>query len=105
MGRQAKPTASFVSIYNLNKGGFESVHEFSSRFMRVYNSIPVDIKPFPNVAKLHYADAFDSDFALLLREINSNTLPTMFIDALEVEANTMACGKIKPRVDIDRRKG
>ena len=29
---------------NLKKGGFESFHEFSSRFMRAYNSIPNDIK-------------------------------------------------------------
>ena len=29
----------------------------------------------------------------------------MFIDSLEVEANMMACGKIKQRVDVDRRKG
>ena len=28
----------------------------------------------------------------------------MFIDALEVEANMMACGKIKQRVYVDRRK-
>ena len=28
----------------------------------------------------------------------------MFTDALEVEANMMACGKIKPRVEVDRRK-
>ena len=63
--------------------------------MRVYNSIPADIKPSPGADKLHYVDAFDNDFALLLREINSDTLPAMFIDALEVEANMMACGKIK----------
>ena len=29
----------------------------------------------------------------------------MFTYALEVEANMMACGKIKQRVDVDRRKG
>ena len=29
----------------------------------------------------------------------------MFTDALEVEANMMACGKIKQRVDVDRSKG
>ena len=29
----------------------------------------------------------------------------MFTDALEVEANMMACGKIKPRAEVDRRKG
>ena len=81
------------------------VHEFSSRFMWVYNSIPTDIKPSPMVAKLHYADAFDNDFSLLLRERSPNTLLSMFTDALEVEANMMACGKIKPRAEIDRRKG
>ena len=73
--------------------------------MRVYNSIPADIKPSPRVAKLHYADTFDNDFALLLRERKSNTLPAMFTDTLEVEANMMECGKIKPRADIDKRKG
>ena len=73
--------------------------------MRVYNSIPTDIKPSPGAAKLHYAHAFDNYFALLLRERNSNTLLTMFTDTLEVEANMMTCGKIKPRVEVDRRKG
>ena len=29
---------------NIKKGGFEFAHEFSSRFMRVYNSILVEIK-------------------------------------------------------------
>ena len=52
----------------MKKGGFEYVHEFSSIFMRVYNSIPTDIKPLVGAANIHYADAFDSDFSLLLRE-------------------------------------
>ena len=73
--------------------------------MRVYNSIPTDINPSPGAAKLHYAEAFDNYFALLLRERKSATLPAMFTYALEVEANMMACGKIKQRVDVDRRKG
>jgi len=51
---------------NLKKGGFESVHEFSSRFITVYNSIPADIKPSAGAAKLYYAKSFDNDFALLL---------------------------------------
>ena len=73
--------------------------------MRVYNSIPVDIKPSTGAAKLHYTEAFDNDFSLLLRERKSTSLPVMFTDALEVETNMMACGKIKQRVDVDRRKG
>ena len=73
--------------------------------MRVYNSIPNDIKPSPGAAKLHYPEVFDNDFALFLRERKSTTLLAMFTDALEVEANMMACGKIKLREDVDRRKG
>ena len=58
-----------LSQYNsLKKGGFESVHEFSSRFMRVYNSIPDDINPSVAADKLHYTEAFDNDFPFSLRE-------------------------------------
>ena len=71
--------------------------------MRVYNSIPDDIKPSTSIAKLHYDGAFDNDFAFSLRERNSVSLAAMFTDYLEVEANMMASGKMKQR-DIDRRK-
>ena len=46
--------------------------------MRFYNSIPTDVKPCVGDAKLHYVDAFDSDFALLLRERKYVYLPAMF---------------------------
>ena len=55
--------------------------------MRVYNSILADIKPHVVSTILHYVDAFDGDFALLLRERKSTNLPAMFQDSLEVEAN------------------
>ena len=71
--------------------------------MRVYNSIPEDIKPSTAAAILHYAGAFDNDFAFSLRERKLATLAAMFTDALEVEENMMASGKMKHR-DIDRRK-
>ena len=60
--------------------------------MRVYNSIPNDINPSPHASKIHYAKSFDNDFSLLLRGKKSATLPAMLADALEVEANIMACG-------------
>ena len=56
------------------------------------------------VAKLHNVDAFESDFALLLRERKSASLPAMFKDSLEVEENLMASGKMKNRVEEDRRR-
>ena len=71
--------------------------------MRVYNSIPKDIKPSAAATKLHYVGAFDNDFAFSLRERKSATLVAMFTDSLEVEANMMASGKMKHK-DIDRRK-
>ena len=72
--------------------------------MKLYNSIPTDIKPPIGASKLHYADAFDSDFALLLREIKSATLPDMLKDDVEVEANLMASSKMKQKVEIDKKK-
>ena len=51
------PLQVLFQYNNLKKGVFESVHEFSSRFMRLYNSIPPDIKPSPGADKLHYIDA------------------------------------------------
>ena len=72
--------------------------------MRVYNSIPADIKPRVGAAKLHYVDAFDGDFALLLRERKSASLPAMFQDVLEVEANMMASGKIKQKVETRKAR-
>ena len=89
---------------NLNKGGFESFHEFSSHFMRLYNSIPADIKPLLGSTKLHYIDAFDGDFALLLRERKSTSIPSMFQYALEVEANMMASGKINKKIETRKSR-
>ena len=68
------------------------------------NSILADIKPLVGTAKLHYADDFESDFALLLRERKSTSLLDMFKDALEVESNMMACVKMKHRIETDKRK-
>ena len=65
----------------------------------------LNIKPSPGADKLHYVESFDNDFALLLRERKSVSIPVMFTDSLELEDNMMACGKIKQRVDVYRRKG
>ena len=72
--------------------------------MRVYNSIPANIKTLVGVSQLHYVDAFESDFSLLLKERKYASLPAMFKDALEVEANMVAYGKMKQRVEVDRRR-
>jgi hypothetical protein len=73
----------------------ETVQELSTRFMKVYNSIPIEVKPPPRDAQLRYVDSFESDFSLLLRERRSTSLDNMMNDAIEVEVNLMASGKIK----------
>jgi hypothetical protein len=82
----------------------ETVQEFSTRFIKVYNSIPTEVKPPPRVAQLRYVDSFESDFALLLRERRSTSLDDMMSDAIEVEVNLMASGKIKYNSDRDMNK-
>ena len=68
---------------------------FSTRFMRTYDYIPVDVKPPPGVAKLYYVDAFSSGFTLLLRVRRYDSLTDMMDDAIEVEVNLTTSNKTK----------
>jgi len=89
---------------NLRRGPNESVHDFSSRFKKTYNVIPSDVKPPPSVSKLHYVDAFSSEFTLLLREMRFVTLDDMIEDAIEVEVNLTTSNKKKQKHETKRVK-
>ena len=80
---------------NLKRGPTESVQYFSTRFMRTYDSIHANIKPPPGVSKLHYVNAFSSEFTLLLRERRSISLTYMMDDAIDVEVNLTTSNKTK----------
>ena len=45
----------------------ETVHMFSSRFMKVYNAIPDEVNPPPKAAQLKYVDSFESDFFFIIK--------------------------------------
>jgi hypothetical protein len=94
-GDKKNPLELLNQYNNIKRSPSEAVQDFSTRFMRVYNSIPVEVKPPPGAAQLRYADSFDSDFSMLLRERRSTTLDNMMNDAIEVGVNLMALGKIK----------
>jgi hypothetical protein len=83
----------------LKKKGSESVLEFIQRFNKLYNKIPAEVKPSQPATKVTFAGAFDPDFALLLREIWSVDLPKMQDDAVEIESNMMASGKLKAKTE------
>jgi hypothetical protein len=67
----------------------ETVQHFSARFNKVYHSMPVDIRPPPGLALLHYPDAFDPEMAFQLRERDTATLEEMKNIAVDVEANLL----------------
>jgi hypothetical protein len=88
----------------LRKKTFESVLEFIQIFNKLYHKIPAEVKPSQPAAKVTFAGAFDSDFTLLLRERRSTTLAGMQDDAIEIESNMMASGKLKTKVEMGARE-
>ena len=68
----------------------------------MFSKIPAKIKPTDTSTKITYANDFDSEYCLLLRERRSASLSLMQDVALEVESNIVAYQKIKGKVD--RRK-
>jgi hypothetical protein len=71
----------------------------------MYKNIPVEIKPTETSAKMTYANSFNPDFCLLLRERRATSLAHMKDVAIEVESNILAVDKLRSKVDRDRRKG
>ena len=65
----------------------ESFQQFSDRFNRVYLSMPLNIRPPPDLALLHYPRAFDPEMEFCLRERCQSTLKQMQVVAMDLEAN------------------
>ena len=68
----------------------------------MYSKIPTEIKPTDTSTRITYANFFDSDFYLLLRERRSTSLSLMQDVSLEVESNIVASQNVKGK--IDRKK-
>jgi hypothetical protein len=67
--------------------------------VKVYNSIPTEVKPPPRAAQIRHSDSFESDFDFLLRERGSTSLDYIMRYEIEVELNLMASRKIKYNSD------
>ena len=78
--------------------------ELILRFNKLYNKIPAEVKPSQPAAKVTFARAFELDFALLLRERRGATLNRMQDDAVEIESNMMASGKLKARLEAGNQE-
>jgi hypothetical protein len=89
---------------SLRKKNSETVMEFIQRFNKLYNKIPAEVKPSQPTAKVTFTGAFEPDFALLLRERRGATLNRMQDDAVEIESNMMASGKLKDKLETRNRE-
>ena len=65
------------------------IQEFTIRFNKIYNSIPDNMKPPPDLELQNYLDVFYPDIAYQLRERDLATLEEMKNNAVSVEANLM----------------
>jgi hypothetical protein len=83
----------------LKKKNSELVLEFTQRFNKLYSKIPAEVKPSQPATKVTFAGAFDPEFDLLLRERRSLDLSKMQDDAVEIESNMMASGKLKAKTE------
>jgi hypothetical protein len=88
----------------MKRASEETVQEFSAHFMRVYNSIPAEVQPPPRATQLRYADSFDNDFTLLLRERRSDNLDAIMSDTIKIEVKLITSRKIKQSFNIGRKK-
>jgi hypothetical protein len=88
----------------LKKKNSETAMEFIQRFNKLYNKIPVEVKPSQPAVKVTFLGAFEPDFALLLRERRGATLTRMQDGAVEIESNIMASDKLKTKVETGNRE-
>jgi hypothetical protein len=79
---------SEYEIIKRNQG--ETMQDYYTRFINLYNAIPADIKPPQGLAIIKFIDGFDTNMSYQLRERNSATLEDMQKSAVSVEANLLA---------------
>ena len=73
----------------------------------MYSKTPIEIKPPETSNKLTYANSFEYEFSLLLRETRSVTFLNMQEATLEVESNMLATSKLKEQskyFDQDKKR-
>ena len=79
-----------IDFSNPKRENGECVSNFTKRFNNMYSKIPTEIKPTDTSARITYANTFDSEFCLLLKERRFCSLSLMQDATLEVESNILA---------------
>jgi len=71
------PLHTLSEYENLRRGTQETVQEYCTIFNNVYNAIPQNLRPPPDLALIKFPDAFDFDMAYQLRERAPRNLEEM----------------------------
>jgi hypothetical protein len=71
----------------------------------MYKKIPAEFKPIETSTKMTYANDFDPDFCLMLRERRATSLTHMKDETIEVESNILVFDKLRSKANRDRIKG
>jgi len=74
----------------IKRGPQETVLEYCARFNNVYNVIPQNLRPPPDLALYKFPDGFDPDMAYQLKERAPQTLADARDIAVTVEVNLIA---------------
>ena len=86
-----KDPLHILSEYDtIKRGPQETVLDYCTRFNNVYNAIPQNLRPPPDLALYEFPDGFDPDMAYQLKERAPETLDDVQKVVVTVEANLIA---------------
>jgi len=83
------------ALTSIHKEENETVSEFNTRFSKLYNKIPQNVRPNFDIALLYYFKAFDGSFGFLLREKEVHDLDSALVVATKIKKNIMAAQKVQ----------
>lgn len=66
--KKKDPLHILLEYENLKRGPQETVQDYFTRFNNVYNAIPQNLRPPPDLALIKFPNALDSDMAYQLME-------------------------------------
>ena len=75
--RKKNPLQILSKYENIRRAPNEIVQDYCTRFNSIYNAIPANIKPPPDLELIKFPDDFDVDMSYQLRERNPETLEQM----------------------------
>lgn len=90
MGEEKRSISYFIIVCTIKRGPQETVLEYCARLNNVYNAIPQNLRPPPDLALIKFPDGFPSAMAYQLRERARVTLADMQNIDISVEENLIA---------------